>query len=447
MPAVVTTSALGLQLGLLAKPSGEALTISRESLLAKGIQKPGLLSITYLNGETSTVIYTGGSLQAPLLAYSSGAFVGVQEVETRVVWTSIKQDEFYSQIASISGILGGMLGAQFSQELVKTLLLSGLTDSQVLDIANELVRSVEWLKTLSANKRIEAIKKITDYVKKGDTAEEARKKLQKEAEEFVKNVELEISSFCNSISYTTLANEVDDLSRHILKTLGPDAARWLLNLLADNYLKDKRSYGDAYANERLRKIIEKGLEYPRSLEYGCSLTSSIVEGLMMTGKAAEELDRIVKGLEGWRTEYLLTDKEIKGMTSDSTWHGELAKRRAKQAIMETGEILGRRIKVDSVLEEVWVGSRRVDLVFEKEDGKLIVVEVKSTIEPQRVWYMYQKAIESLKVDPGYIELIKKYGLKKGETKINKEVEAYIAFVSSFDKEKRMWFIEMIMEVS
>lgn len=89
----------------------------------------------------------------------------------------------------------------------------------------------------------------------------------------------------------------------------------------------------------------------------------------------------------------------------------------------------------------------MDLVFEKEDGKLIVVEVKSTIEPQRVWYMYQKAIESLKVDPGYIELIKKYGLKKGETKINKEVEAYIAFVSSFDKEKRMWFIEMIMEVS
>ncbi|MBO3810212.1 MAG: hypothetical protein FGF50_11565, partial [Candidatus Brockarchaeota archaeon] len=296
LPAVVTADALGLQLGLLAKPSGGTLTITGESLLARGIQEPGLLSITYPSGESWTVIYTGGSLQAPLLTYPSGAFVGVQEVETKVVWTSFKRDELYTQIASVSEILSGILGGGFAEELVKTLLLNGLTDSQTLDIANELVRSVEWLKMLSANKRIDAVRRITDYVKKGDSAEEARKKVEKESEEFVKNVELEISSFCNSISDTTLANEVDDLLRHVLKTLGPDAARWLLDLL-------KRIRSEA-GNAGLKIAVEKAFKYPESKEQGCALASEIVSRLREKSirQAWEELNGIVNYPEGLKIE-------------------------------------------------------------------------------------------------------------------------------------------------
>ncbi|MEM3470391.1 MAG: hypothetical protein QXZ36_06570, partial [Thermoproteota archaeon] len=47
LPAVVTASSLGLQLGLLAKPSGEALTIPRESLAVNGIQDLSLLNVVY----------------------------------------------------------------------------------------------------------------------------------------------------------------------------------------------------------------------------------------------------------------------------------------------------------------------------------------------------------------------------------------------------------------
>ncbi|MBO3809706.1 MAG: BREX system Lon protease-like protein BrxL, partial [Candidatus Brockarchaeota archaeon] len=100
LPAVVTASPLGLQLGLLARPSGEALTIDVGSLVARGIQDMSLLNVVYPNGETSTVIYTGGNLQIPPLSYPSGAFVGVQAVETKVVWTGVNQREFYGQIAS-----------------------------------------------------------------------------------------------------------------------------------------------------------------------------------------------------------------------------------------------------------------------------------------------------------------------------------------------------------
>lgn len=109
LPAVVTASPLGLQLGLLAKPSGGTLTISTESLLTKDIQDPGLLSITYPSGETSTVLYTRGSLQLPTLSYSSGAFVGVQAVETKVVWTGIDKKNFYGQVLSTSQLLEEIL--------------------------------------------------------------------------------------------------------------------------------------------------------------------------------------------------------------------------------------------------------------------------------------------------------------------------------------------------
>ncbi|MBO3810295.1 MAG: hypothetical protein FGF50_11985, partial [Candidatus Brockarchaeota archaeon] len=312
LPAVVTANALGLQLGLLARPSGEALTIDVGSLVARGIQDMSLLNVVYPNGETSTVIYTGGSLQIPLLTYSSGAFVGIQRVETRVVWTGIKQDEFYTQIASISEILSGMLGRGFAEELVKTLLQSGLTDSQALDIANELVKSLEWLKSLSPNRRIDSVRRITDYVKKGDTAEEARKKFQKEAEEYVEDLKLRIMSFCQSISDRQLANEVENLLRHIMDTLGPNAAEWLLQLLRNVYYKAlAESNNDRdYANAKLRSVVEKVFKYPESKEQGCALASEIVKGLMQIETNPLSPEYLFKDVSVWSGSYIRVDKMV-----------------------------------------------------------------------------------------------------------------------------------------
>ncbi|MEM3956776.1 MAG: hypothetical protein QXO47_00990 [Thermoproteota archaeon] len=287
LPAVVTASSLGLQLGLLAKPSGEALTIPRESLAVNGIQDLSLLNVVYPNGETSTLIYTGGSLQIPTLSYSSGAFVGVQAVETRIAWTSINEREFYGQIASISEILGNALGRAFAEELVKTLLLSGLTDSQALDVANELVRNLDWLKAFSNERRIDIVKRIAEYVKRGDTAEEARKKVEREGEEFVKGVELEITGFCSSIPDAQLANEIEDLLRHVLNTLGPDATKWLLGLLRDVYYGTlTQSQGNReLANTKLRSVVEKVFEYPESKMHSCRLASTKVSQLMKLEEA------------------------------------------------------------------------------------------------------------------------------------------------------------------
>ncbi|MEM3490239.1 MAG: hypothetical protein QXO75_11380, partial [Nitrososphaerota archaeon] len=263
---------------LLAKPSGETLTISSGSLLGRGIQDLDLLNVVYPNGETSTILYTGGGLQIPTLSYSSGAFVGVQAIETNVVWTSIGQKEFYGQILSTSPLIESVFGKSFSEEFVKILLLSGLIDTQVLDIANELVKNVEWLKGFSEEKRIELAKKIAEYVKKGETAEEAIERARKESEEYIRGVENAIYAFCDSISDTKLAGEVRDFLKHVLNIMGPDDARWLLNLLENVYARG--------GNDKLRSVVEKVFRYPESKTHGCALSSTKIAQLMKLEESA-----------------------------------------------------------------------------------------------------------------------------------------------------------------
>ena len=301
LPAVVTTSALGLQLGLLAKPSGEALAISRESLLARGISDLSLLNVAYPNGETSTVIYTGGSLEIPTLSYPSGAFVGIQEVEMKVIWTSINQREFYGQILSTSQLLESILGKTFAEELMRALLLSGLTDSQVLDIANELARNVEWLKSLSHNRRIDTVRKITEYVKKGESAEEAIEKAKGECEAYVENLGSRMMAFYQSISDEQLANEVLDLLRHVLEAMGPDAARWLLDILEGVYSKalDESKGDKGKANDKLRKVVEEVLDYPESKMRNCMIaTTKISQLVKLEGEALRKALEELLGSEG-----------------------------------------------------------------------------------------------------------------------------------------------------
>ncbi|MEM2687694.1 MAG: hypothetical protein QW796_05030 [Thermoproteota archaeon] len=310
LPAVVMANPLGLQLGLLAKPSGEILIISSGSLLGRGIQDLGLLNVVYPNGETSTVFYTGGDLQIPALSYSSGAFVSVQVIETKVIWTSIGQKEFYGQVLSTEQLAESVLGKDFAKELVKTLLLSGLTDTQALDIATGLVKNVEWLKGVSEEKRVELVKKIAEYVKKGETAEEAIERVKKESEQYFKDVENAIYVFCDTITDAQLAAEVRDFLKHVLSTMGPDAARWLLNLLSNIYYGTSKSGGNA--NGKLRSVVEKFFMYPESKMHGCALASTKIAQLMKLEESAlmELLEEYFREISERTTTFELEGKRI-----------------------------------------------------------------------------------------------------------------------------------------
>ncbi|MEM3648942.1 MAG: hypothetical protein QW506_07245, partial [Thermoproteota archaeon] len=222
-----------------------------------------------------TTLYTGGSLQIPLHSYFSGAFLGVQTVETRVVWTgTMGRREFYSQVAGVSELLGSVLGRVFAERLVETVLQSGLTDAQALDVVNTLVRNVEWLKTLTGSSRVEAVRRITDYVRKGDTAEEAREKVEKESDEYVKNLWIQINSFLQNIGDPELAGKVVKLLECVSRNLvdEPNATSWLLGFLASI-----RAQG---GNAMLRSIVENLFKYDESVTQGCTVASSVVRELM-----------------------------------------------------------------------------------------------------------------------------------------------------------------------
>ena len=179
IPAVIIEDEFGLRLGELALPSGKNLVVSESSMTKIGIQI-GLLKIVYPNKETYIAIYTGGDIRIPMFSYLSGAFVAVQAVETKVIWTgAVGQKEFYTQMASVSELLENAFGQNFKEELLETVLQSELTEIQVLDMVNALVKNLEWLKTLGGNERIESVKKIAYHVKNGDTIDKAIKKVKK----------------------------------------------------------------------------------------------------------------------------------------------------------------------------------------------------------------------------------------------------------------------------
>jgi hypothetical protein len=140
--------------------------------------------------------------------------------------------------------------------------------------------------------RIELVRKITDYVKKGETAEEAVERAKKESEEFAKSVEDEIAAFCSSISVynAQLANEVKDLLKHVQNTpdLGPDAAKWLLDALKDTYSRTYASTGSREAAEaELKRVVEEEFRYPESKEVNCRLATTIVKELMEAQRSFE----------------------------------------------------------------------------------------------------------------------------------------------------------------
>ncbi|MEM2584776.1 MAG: hypothetical protein QXP99_04560 [Thermoproteota archaeon] len=131
-----------------------------------------------------------------------------------------------------------------------------------------------------------------------------------------------------------------------------------------------------------------------------------------------------------------------------------------EMVRQRGEIAGRKIKTDlnSIFREVEIirkySNRRellgkVDVVFESEDEKLIVVEVKASIK--KLGEQYETAWKQFKGNQrdkksGYIRLIKNYGLTLGE-EVRNDVEAYIIVVAKVDLENGLLSIKKIKEVS
>ncbi|MEM2897651.1 MAG: hypothetical protein QXG01_08845, partial [Candidatus Bathyarchaeia archaeon] len=108
--------------------------------------------------------------------------------------------------------------------------------------------------------------------------------------------------------------------------------------------------------------------------------------VVLVGKKTEE--------EGWPLlELSDEEKELlrELVRADKRYdYGKMVRDLVSRKMKNRGEINGRKIRADKVREEVSIHSRgeSVDIVAETENGKLIVVEVKSTKDPENIWEQY-----------------------------------------------------------
>ncbi|MBO3810209.1 MAG: hypothetical protein FGF50_11550 [Candidatus Brockarchaeota archaeon] len=141
-------------------------------------------------------------------------------------------------------------------------------------------------------------------------------------------------------------------------------------------------------------------------------------------------------------------------SNQQTFFGNKIRDIVADAIIRAGKIAGRKIKTDKIVKEAQIcdeEEEQVDIVAESVDGSLVVVEVKSTTDPENVWEQYEKAWKQLKVEtesgkPGYIQLIKEHGLEVFD-EVRRDVEAYIIVVVRVDLETGLLNIEFREEVS
>jgi hypothetical protein len=134
--------------------------------------------------------------------------------------------------------------------------------------------------------------------------------------------------------------------------------------------------------------------------------------------------------------------------TNQTLFGNKIRDKVVDAILKAGEVAGIKINPDKYKTEVLIGKRneKIDAVFESDCGKLIVLEVKSTVDPENVEEQHERAWKRLRGDMrkgklGYIQLIKEYGLEFGN-RIRKDVDAYIIALVKIDLGKRACNVEM-----
>jgi hypothetical protein len=313
---------------------------------------------------------------------------------------------FYEQVKSVSELLGGILGSDFKEELLKFILLSSLTDSQALDVVNTLARNIEWLKTLSSGERIDALREIVKHVKKGETCNEAIQKVKKKDEELF---EAEVALFYAALylSDTQLAEEVSNLLECVKDRLGPRAALWLLSFLKDVYSKAFSTKSMEAANAELRNVVEKVFRYPESTSEGCAIASSIVHAMM------EGLSPIIRMLRELRDLLYAqkvphTDKRVADLIGDIG--EEYAKLYLKDDIKE---VVSRKTGIPKEeLEVVWSTEKGGPDFYVYHKGKLIAIgDVKATIDPDvSLSKLWERAIDQ--------SLKKKYFMGKWKDQFN-----------------------------
>ncbi|MEM3907554.1 MAG: hypothetical protein QXZ17_11960, partial [Nitrososphaerota archaeon] len=79
--------------------------------------------------------------------------------------------------------------------------------------------------------------------------------------------------------------------------------------------------------------------------------------------------------------------------------------------------------------------KRVDLLVETTDGRLIVIEVETTRDPGSLWDRFWQGVNQLNDD--YVEPIKNYGLDLGEARLVKDIDAYWVFSLCFDIQNKI----------
>ncbi|MEM3490044.1 MAG: hypothetical protein QXO75_10390, partial [Nitrososphaerota archaeon] len=137
----------------------------------------------------------------------------------------------------------------------------------------------------------------------------------------------------------------------------------------------------------------------------------------------------------------LSEKEI-GKIKNATSSTELGRiGRDKVAAVILGGGVPEIKDVKAVYEEVYItGTKKhVDIVVETEDGRFIVIEVKTTekSEPEYIEYRFKDGVDQIKE---YMELIKEYGLdlsNMGRKEPIKDVDKYWVFGIYFNLENKV----------
>ncbi|MEM2100132.1 MAG: hypothetical protein QXP45_02155 [Thermoproteota archaeon] len=134
--------------------------------------------------------------------------------------------------------------------------------------------------------------------------------------------------------------------------------------------------------------------------------------------------------------------------SNQTIFGNKMRDKVVDMVLRTGRIAGRRINPNKYKTEVPIGNRneKVDAIFESDEGRLIVLEVKSTADPGNVGEQYERAWKRLKGDSrngklGYMQLIKEYGLSLWD-RIRDDVDAYIIALVKVNLERGLCDVEV-----
>ncbi|MBO3842845.1 MAG: hypothetical protein FGF48_10605 [Candidatus Brockarchaeota archaeon] len=178
-------------------------------------------------------------------------------------------------------------------------------------------------------------------------------------------------------------------------------------------------FGYSNTEELREKIGEGKLVLVAYFDDGKQAFSSTEELRILIPEGSKVLEYIViRPYPQYSGSEELSDEEVENIRSaDKTNLGHTG--RDKVAALALGGKFAEIKNAKSVQREVWIIDengekvRRLDLVFETEDGRLIIAEVKTTKDPNSTSDYLDQALTQL---GDYKELIERYGLIVGGAK-------------------------------